>query len=54
MNEDMHPDFIWKVMINGNIQTAYYVAADSREEAIEIATYLTGLPYNCAVVEEDY
>lgn len=45
---------IWKAMVNGNIETAYYIAADSEEEAIEIATYKMGIKYNCAVIMEDY
>lgn len=45
---------IWKVTVNGNIQTACYVAAASKEEAISKANENGRLIYNCAVIEEEY
>ncbi len=54
MSEKHEQKYIWKVTVNGNIETAYYVAAESEEEAIGIATYKTNIKYNCAVITEDY
>lgn len=46
--------YIWKVTVNGDVQTAYYIAARTKEEAIEKARKESECAFNCTVIEEDY